>query len=130
MNNLYIKRLKKIIDKYNSINYAFLFGSTLKKPHSTSDIDILIGGEISFIDRVNLSSDLEILFKKKVDIVIAQEASPILVLKVFKEGRPISIRAKDKLKEDYFNNFYRVDALVNLRRVREEKVRREYLYGK
>lgn len=130
MNNLYIKQLKKITDKYNSINYAFLFGSTLKKTHSASDIDILIGGKLSFTDRTNLASDLEILFKKKIDIVITHELSPIFVLKIFKEGRPISIRAKNKLKEDYFNNFYKADDLVNLRRIREEKIKREYFYGK
>lgn len=130
MNTLYIKQLKKIIDKYNSINYALLFGSSLKKRHPTSDVDILIGGKLQFKDMANLLSDLELLLKKRVDIIVSQEASPVLVLKAFKEGHPISIRAKDKLKEDYFNIFYKTDDLVNLKKIREERIKREYCYGK
>lgn len=130
MKGIDIKRINDILGKYNSINYAFLFGSTLRKMHTASDIDILIGGKLSFTNRVNLASDLEILLKRKIDLIITQEASPILVLKALKEGRPVLIRNKDKLKDDYFNNFYKADDLFNLKRIKEEKIKREYCYGK
>lgn len=125
-----VKKIKKSIGRYKKVNYVFLFGSSLEKMHPMSDIDILIGGRLNLRERVNLASELELLFKRKVDIVLIEEVLPGMLLKIFSKGSPILIRSKDKLKKDYFRSFYSYDDELNIKRIREEKIKRDYSYGK
>ncbi|MBI5416141.1 MAG: nucleotidyltransferase domain-containing protein [Candidatus Omnitrophica bacterium] len=121
---------KTLLTKVRSIRYAFLFGSSLKRPLPGSDIDILIGGSLTPRERTHLSIELEGIFKRKVDIVAAGKAPSELVLKAFATGVPLFIRNKRMLNQDYFRNFYECEDNVALRALRLARVKRGYRHGR
>lgn len=129
VNKVELDKAEKILLKYKDISYALLFGSFTKKPHPLSDIDILIDGRLSFSEKVNLASSLELIFKRKVDLVSVEEGPVGLVLKAFSSGYPILIRNKNKLKKDYFKYFYIYEDGMNLHRLKISRLKRRYSYG-
>lgn len=121
---------KTLLTRVRSIRYAFLFGSSLKRPLPGSDIDILVGGSLTPRERTHLSIELEGIFKRKVDIVAAGNAPSELVLKAFATGVPLFIRNKRILNQDYFRNFYACEDNGALRALRLARVKRRYRNGK
>ncbi|MFH1772469.1 MAG: hypothetical protein ABH872_06600 [Candidatus Omnitrophota bacterium] len=124
-----LKQMRINLSSCKAVNYAFLFGSSLNNFPYSRDIDILIGGVLPFIDRVNLASDLEVICKKNVDLVLADEAPVELVMKAFSSGYPILIRDKEKLKEDYFRYFYAYDDKIDLKQIEIARLKRRYNSG-
>lgn len=124
------RNAKTLLTKVRSIRYAFLFGSSLKRPLPGSDIDILVGGSLTPRERTHLSIELEGIFKRKVDIVDAGNAPSELVLKAFATGVPLFIRNKRILSQDYFRNFYAREDNGALRALRLARVKRRYRNGK
>lgn len=124
------RNAKTLLTKVRSVRYAFLFGSSLKRPLPGSDIDILIGGSLTPRERTHLSIELEGIFKRKVDIVAAGNAPSELVLKAFATGVPLFIRNKRILNQDYFRNFYACEDNGALRALRLARVKRRYRNGK
>lgn len=124
------RNAKTLLTKVRSIRYAFLFGSSLKRPLPGSDIDILVGGSLTPRERTHLSIELEGIFKRKVDIVAAGNAPSELVLKAFATGVPLFIRNKRILNQDYFRNFYACEDNGALRALRLARVKRRYRNGK
>lgn len=124
------RNAKTLLTKVRSVRYAFLFGSSLKRPLPGSDIDILIGGSLTPRERTHLSIELEGIFKRKVDIVAAGNAPSELVLKAFATGVPLFIRNKRILNQDYFRNFYACEDNGVLRALRLARVKRRYRNGK
>jgi predicted nucleotidyltransferase len=130
ISNTCIEHVKTLLMKAKTIRYAFLFGSSLKKLLPESDIDILIGGPLTFRERTHLSIELEGVFKRKVDIVIAGEAPSELVLKAFATGVPLLMRNKRALGQDYIRNFFQYEDNAALRALRLARVRKEYGHGR
>ena len=120
------RNAKTLLTKVRSIQYAFLFGSSLKKPLPGSDIDILIGGSLTPRERTHLSIELEGIFNRKVDIVAADKAPSELVLKAFATGVPLFTRNKRTVNQDYFKNFYECEDNGALRALRLARVKRGY----
>ncbi|MFH1338478.1 MAG: nucleotidyltransferase domain-containing protein [Candidatus Omnitrophota bacterium] len=125
----YIEPAKDVLADFKKIDYAFVFGSSLKKALPESDMDILIGGTLSFSEKADLAAELELILKRKVDLVLAEEAAPALVAKAFSTGLPLLINNKESLKKDYFKNLYRYDDGRNLRNLRIARIKRRYGYG-
>lgn len=123
------RNTKTLLTKFKSIRYAFLFGSSLKRPLPESDIDILIGGPLTPGERTHLSLELESIFKRKVDIVAVEEAPGELVLKALATGVPLVIKNKRLLTRDYFRNFYECEDSGALRALRLSRVKRRYRNG-
>ena len=121
--------IKNILNKFKNINYAFLFGSFLKGDRENGDIDILISGNMDFSTKIKISSELEILLKKSVDIVMVNNAPVSLVLKAMSIGKLIIINKINILKKEYFKSFYAYDNNSSLRRIKREKLIRNYLHG-
>lgn len=124
-----VGKIRKIIKQHRSINYAFIFGSSLTNLLPESDIDILIGGRLSFIEKTNISAELESIFKRKVDMVLAKEACPEIIMKALSRGVPVIINNKDEFKRDYFYNFHLYEDRENLRRLRISRIKRRYRHG-
>jgi predicted nucleotidyltransferase len=127
---------KEIIDKIDSvlrpvmsIDYVFLFGSTLRKLLPQSDIDILIGGEMDFNQKMLLTADLSKELSRKVDLVLAKEARSELVLKAMSHGILVFTKNKNILKRDYMNNLRLLDDTTGLRQMRFARIKREYANG-
>jgi predicted nucleotidyltransferase len=128
---------KEIIDKIyyilglvKSIDYVFLFGSVLRKLLPQSDIDILIGGETDFDQKMLLTAELSRELSRKVDLVLVREARCELILKAMSHGIPVFIRDRDILKRDYMNNVRLFDDNTGLRQMRFARIQREYTYGR
>ena len=124
-----IQKVKEIVARYTTIDYAFIFGSFLNKPLHESDVDILLGASLSVSEKLDLSMELELLLKRKVDIVLVKEASCELVLNAFSKGLPIVINNKKSLKRDYFRNSYLYDDTITLRQLRISRIKRRYSYA-
>lgn len=122
-------KIKKIIKWYKMVNYVFVFGSSLKNLLSESDIDILVGGELSFIEKTDISVALESIFKRKIDLVLVKEACPEIIMKALSKGTPVMINSRSRLKEDYFNNFRLYEDRENLRKLRISRIKRRYSRG-
>lgn len=122
--------IKKILSSRENISYAFVFGSATKQLLPESDIDILIGADLDASGRVDLAFELELVVKRKVDIVLAKEAPCELILEAFSNGEPILINDKEKLKKDYFENFYAYEDSYTLRKLRIARIKRRYGDGK
>ncbi|MBL7073587.1 MAG: nucleotidyltransferase domain-containing protein [Candidatus Omnitrophica bacterium] len=119
-----IDKVKEILKNNHNIKYAFLFGSIIKKPLPESDVDILIGGELDFSERTDLALEIELILKRKVDIVLVNQATPELVLKVFSLGILLCAREKEELKEDYFRNLRLSEDGKNLQRLKIARMKR------
>lgn len=124
------REIREVLGKYKSVDYAFIFGSVLKRLLPQSDIDILIGGELTFLERVNIAGELEQIFKRGIDIVLVKETSPELVLKAFSRGLQVLVNNRDVLNKDYFKILYLYEDRENLRRLRVLRVKRRYKHGR
>lgn len=101
------KQLPKILRKYKVVS-AFLFGSQAKeKTGSLSDIDIAVfldervPREKYFDVKLHLLGELMDLLKRNdIDLVILNEAPPLLSYRVLKEGVLIFCQDKKKLLEN------------------------------
>jgi predicted nucleotidyltransferase len=121
---------KEVLSAYGGkVSYAYLFGSGLTKLRSDSDIDILVGGNLDFDSRMDLTAKLVLALRRSVDVVPAEDARPEVVLKALSKGMPILINDAEALKSDYFKNFRLYDDTTNLRRLKLERIKRQYARG-
>lgn len=126
----YIKKITGVLSKSEKIDYAFIFGSIFKKLLPESDIDILIGAYfLESFEKIDLAMELELILKRKVDIVLTNDAPPELILKALSKGIPVLIRNKQNLEKDYFRNFYLYEDGDALRKLRISRIKRRYKYG-
>lgn len=125
----YIKKTREVLSKSRKIEYAFIFGSFLKRPLKNSDVDILLGADLKPFEQIDLSMELELILKRKVDLVLVKEASCELVLKTFSKGIPVLLNDKQGLKRDYFRNSYLYEDRITLRKLRIERIKRKYSYA-
>ncbi len=119
-----IDKVKEILKNNHNVKYAFLFGSIIKRPLPESDVDILMGGVLDFSERTDLALEIELILKRKVDIVLVNQAAPELVLKAFSLGVALFAREKKELKEDYFRNLRLCEDRKNLQRLKIARLKR------
>lgn len=111
------------------VNYVVLFGSALKALKADSDIDLLIGGTVSFNDRISYAADLEKLIGRRVDIVPIDKTFCDLALQAFAHGKIVFVRRKEQLKEDYYKSRRLFDDNTPLRQIRTHRIRSIFVHG-
>jgi len=78
-------REKQLFSKYN-LSKVGLFGSFVRDDENAQDIDILIDNENIEIDKlIELKAIIENSFGKKVDMVLAKYANPIILYRAKKD---------------------------------------------
>lgn len=105
--------------KYDDIRLVFLFGSTASKHHSKeSDIDIaiLFQTEPDFYYLDDVKDSLSRFIKRQIDIVILNNASPIIKMQILKNGIPLIRRGS--AYEEFFTRT--VVEYADLKIVRKE----------
>ena len=122
----YIDEIRSELSQVEGIDYAYLFGSVLQRLLPDSDVDILVGGELDSNQKNSLAMNLALRLKRNVDIILAKEVSHELILKALSQGRPILIRKRDSLRQDYFRNYFLFDTNTSLRNIRMERIKRAY----
>jgi predicted nucleotidyltransferase len=124
-----IRVSQEILSGVKAVKYAFIFGSALTQLRADSDIDILVGGDLDFDTRMELTAKLALALKRNVDLVPARDARPAVVLKALSKGVPVFVRDKGAFKQDYFKAFRAYDDATNLRQLKLSRIKRQYARG-
>ncbi|KGG79483.1 DNA polymerase beta [Caloranaerobacter azorensis H53214] len=99
-----LEEIKKVLFSKGNIVFAYVFGSCARNTMTeNSDIDIAIylkDKEISIDDYLSLKVELEDKIKKEIDLVILNEAQPLVKHEVFIEG--IRLFSRDETLESNF----------------------------
>lgn len=100
------EQLNKIFSE-NKVCLAYLFGSLARgKTGRLSDVDIAvyfddeIPNQERFSLKLDLIDELQKVFQKNVDLVVLQDAPPLLINKILKEG--IKVYSKNEEKRAFF----------------------------
>jgi uncharacterized protein len=128
-----VKSLELLCKERNDLLLVFLFGSCAgehMRPSSDVDIGILFK---TFPDRdaiVELTADLSSILKREVDLVVLNQASPVLKMQILKTG--ILLYASDR---KYFHQFFvatanEYDDLKRIRRVCEQSILKGRIYAR
>ena len=72
-----------LFERFN-LNRVGVFGSTARGEQA-NDIDVLIEDSVDYLMLSELRDELQRLMNKRIDIVIAQYANPIVLLRARKE---------------------------------------------
>lgn len=105
------KRIRKVLKSYGEILAAYLFGSVLHRLRPDSDVDVAVfvrpGSEKDFnLKFWEVWGKLDHAAKRNVDLVVLNEAGPILRMQVFKKGKLI-------LEEDRLaHRRFRAEAMI------------------
>ncbi len=106
--------------------YAYLFGSALSGLRADSDVDVLVGGDLDFDTRTDLTARLERALTRQVDLVPARDARPEVVLRAMSRGERIFVRDNEALKGDYFRAYRAYEDATNLRSIKAAYFKRHY----
>jgi predicted nucleotidyltransferase len=124
-----IEKIRSAVSGRRGIAYAILFGSALKRLLAHSDIDLMVEGELSPVEKADLLMELAIQLGRQIDLVSPKEALCDVVLRAFCSGIPILVRDRERLKEDYLKNYRLCDQRDSLKRIRLERLKRVYGNG-
>ena len=120
-----LTNIKKILQRYDIISNALLFGSYAEKTqHNMSDVDIAVEtrGELDLLTIGEIVSELEIATKKKVDFIILNnlyKTAPLLAYNIYKKHTVLFVKEEknfQKFKENalhYYMDFQYHLALQN-----------------
>ena len=124
-----IEIIRSVCSRKNEVAYAILFGSAVKRLLAHSDIDLMVGGELSPTVKADLLMELTVQLRRQVDLLYTQETLCEVVLRAFSSGTVILVRDRERLKEDYLKNYRLCDQNDSLRRIRLERLKRVYGNG-
>jgi predicted nucleotidyltransferase len=124
-----IEKIRSVVSNRRGIAYAVLFGSALKHLGTHSDVDLMVEGELSSVEKADLLMELTIQLKRQVDLIFPKEALCDVVLRAFSSGIPILVRDREQAKADYLNNYRLCDQRNSLKRIRLERLKRVYGNG-
>jgi len=127
-----LKSLRKFFNENPEIILAFVYGSYASKRISPpSDVDIgILFKTIPPMDTINdITEALSSILTREVDLVILNQASPILKMQILKNG--ILLYAS---KRKYFHQFYtdtvnQYDDLKRIRKKCEENILKGRIYA-
>jgi predicted nucleotidyltransferase len=125
----FLKEIRGVLEGREDIAYAFLFGSALSHVLPGSDVDILVGADIDSIAKIKLTDELSRRLHRQADVVQTKDARCEVVLKAMSEGILVLVNDDKRLKEDYFWNFRAYDQTSNLRKIRIDRIKRQYAHG-
>jgi predicted nucleotidyltransferase len=124
-----IEKIRSVVSRRRGVAYAILFGSALKRLLAHSDIDLMVGGELTPVEKADLLMELAVQLRRQIDLISAKEALCDLVLRAFSSGVPILVRDRERLKDDYLKNYRLCDQTDPLRRIKLERLKRVYGNG-
>lgn len=103
-----INKCKNILMKHDKIVFAYIFGSYAKgniREDSDIDIAIYLKDNIDTYEYLDMKMELSEVFKREVDLVILNDATPLLKYEIYKNN--ILLFTNDKSME----NKYKVKTL-------------------
>jgi len=131
MNEQIKRTLRLFFKKEDNIRLAFLIGSFAtgkSRPDSDVDVAVLFGRIPDHMKILDLRERLSEGLKRDIDLVILNEAGPIIRMQALKTG--IRLRAEKGAYEDFF--VWTVNEYEDLKQIRapiEEAVLRRKIYA-
>lgn len=105
-----INKLREYLEKQPNIIFAYLFGSYARGDyHTTSDIDIAIytkDKDLGLEHYKSLRQELMDLMQKNVDLVLLNDATPLVKHLIIKEKVHIFSKAKDEERDFIVKSLY------------------------
>jgi hypothetical protein len=93
-----VKIVKEVLERFEFIEIAVLFGSILRRNFIRDiDVGLVVDSEISFKEFNEVASTLEQTLNIPVDLVILNDAPPLIRFKALVEGIKIIVRDRKKL---------------------------------
>jgi len=129
---------ERIISDYLSglanVAVAFLFGSQLGgNVHPESDVDIAIlftSGNVPTNDmQLALKDRLSRILKSEADVVVLNNASPIIKMQVLKNGKKIIERDRRAYVHFFVRTVNEYDDLKRVRAINENNILKGRIYG-
>ncbi|MBM4140583.1 MAG: nucleotidyltransferase domain-containing protein [Nitrospira sp.] len=127
-----IKKLKETLTMHSDIVLVFLFGSFVRGDiTSFSDLDIAIyfTSTVDFYRINDLREDISALLGIDVDIVVLNNASPVIKMQVLKKGTMLINKDRRTYNEFFVNTVKEYDDLKRTRKEIEEKILRGRIYA-
>jgi predicted nucleotidyltransferase len=93
-----VKIVKEVLERFEFIEIAVLFGSILRRNFIRDiDVGLVVDREISFKEFNEVASTLEQTLNIPIDLVILNDAPPLIRFKALVEGIKIIVRDRKKL---------------------------------
>jgi predicted nucleotidyltransferase len=131
MNEQIKRTLRLFFKKEDNIRLAFLIGSFAtgkSRPDSDVDVAVLFGRIPDHMEILDLRERLSEGLKRDIDLVILNEAGPIIRMQALKTG--IRLRAEKGTYEDFFvRTVNEYEDLKQIRAPIEEAVLRRKIYA-
>lgn len=129
------QRITEYVSEKEEILIAWLFGSMVtgtSRPDSDVDIALLLRRDSEpDADRfLSLKSDLASLLKRDVDIVILNQASPIVRMQVLEKGEKLFERERRAYLEFFVRTMNEYDDLKRIRAINEKHILRGSIYDR
>jgi len=127
------QEIREFLDKRGEVSLAFIFGSFAEgRLNKESDVDIalLFRVEPDISTLTDIMNWISVIVKRDVDIVVLNNASPIIRMQVLRKGRLLK-----KVDERIYCDFYlrtvkEYDDIKIIRRAQEENILKGKIYGR
>ena len=127
-----VKKLKETLTMHSDIVLVFLFGSFPRgEITSFSDLDIALffTDAIDFYRINELKEDISEMLGIEADIVVLNNASPVIKMQVLKKGTLLINKDQRAYNEFFVNTVKEYDDLKRTRKEIEEKILRGRIYA-
>jgi len=131
-NSEIIRSLELFFEKKPEILLAFLFGSFAgvhPPPSSDVDIGVLYRAVPNHHMIHDLADTLSSLLQKEIDLVVLNDASPVLKMQVLKKGLLLYARNKKRLHQFFIETVNQYDDLKRIRKNCEDSILRGRIYA-
>ncbi len=128
------KQIADYLSGQQDITLAFLFGSVVSgrlQPESDVDIAVLYtrGNVPSYDTLLDLKDNLSRILKREADVVVLNDASPIIKMQVLKNGKKI-VDCDSRVYSDFFvRTINEYDDLKKVRSINEKHILKGRIYG-
>jgi predicted nucleotidyltransferase len=127
------QEIREFLDKRGEVSLAFIFGSFAEgRLNTESDVDIalLFRVEPDISTLTDIMNWISNIVKRDIDIVVLNNASPIIRMQVLRKGRLLK-----KVDERIYCDFYlrtvkEYDDIKIIRRAQEENILKGKIYGR
>jgi predicted nucleotidyltransferase len=127
-----VKPLKIFFNDRQEILLAFLFGSfASNRIHPSSDVDIgILYKTVPPIDAVNdLKEELSSILQREVDLVVLNQASPVLKMQILKSGILLYASERRRFNQFFIDTVNQYDDLKRIRKNCEESILKGRIYA-
>lgn len=126
------RKLRSFFKDRNDVSLVLMFGSFVRGEMTVdSDIDVGIYFQSSpdFYQVNVIKEDLSALLKRDVDVVVLNDASPVIKMQVLKKGILVLEASKNNFSEFYGDTVKQYDDLKQIRKKCEDNILKGRIYA-